>query len=152
MRGAIRAAVFAAHRYDAGCPKSGFCALHAAVGKELPCGPRACHKFVGPRLEREPTSPEMVRVRYLVHLESMVNVGCKFGPNDLDPQSWEELICLAMERSRIDRLVTAAKDREREGGAPKATPAEAAALRANREQLGVPAAGQSLLPPAKRGK
>lgn len=147
MRGALRAALFAAHRYDAGCPKTGLCSLHSVFGKEVPCAPGACTKFVGPRLERDPEAVESARVRHLVHIESMVNVGCKFGPNDLDPATWEELIWLAMERGRMDRLVNAAKDRNRDAGAKD--PKEEDALRKARELGGAGSAGAtgaSLLP------
>jgi hypothetical protein len=145
----LRAALFHAHRHEAGCPKSGICSLHQAVGKPLPCGPESCNKFVGPRVEPEPTAPEGVRVRYLVHLESMVNVGCKFGPNDLDPDTWGELVALAIERARMDRLIHAAKDKAREGGAKETRETEEA-LRASREQLGIPGAGKSLFASAPK--
>lgn len=44
-------------------------------------------------------------MKYLVRLESLINVGCKFRPDDLPPGVWDELIALALERAFVDKLV-----------------------------------------------
>lgn len=44
-------------------------------------------------------------IQHLVRLESLINVGCHFGPNDLSPETWDALIAMALERQFIDRLV-----------------------------------------------
>lgn len=83
----------------------------------------------------------MPRVRHIVRLESMVNVGCKFGPNDLKPDQWRDLIVLAQERNWIDEKVQEHREKAREEQA-KIDKAMAEARKAS----GVPSPGQSLFP------
>jgi hypothetical protein len=81
-----------------------------------------------------------VRVRYLVRLESMVNVGCKFGPNDLPADVWDQLVTLAMERAFVDRLVQKRHDRQGH---------ENRAMGKARATTGVPPPGGTLFPTKK---
>ena len=53
----------------------------------------------------------VVRLQHLVRLEAMHNVGCTFGPNDLSPYEWDELIVLAQERQRMDEAVRKHRDK-----------------------------------------
>jgi hypothetical protein len=61
--------------------------------------------------ELPPHDPDLRRrIGFLIRLESMVNVGCKFGPNDLTPDTWDQLVALALERQFVQGLL----DRRRE--------------------------------------
>lgn len=91
----------------------------------------------------------MARVRFLVRVESTINVGCKYGPNDLAPEVWSDLILLAQERQWMDRLVQAFHRQLSE-----TKQAEQAALTSLRADAGV-STGRSLFPgpaskPARR--
>lgn len=108
----------------------------------MPCGVEAgCPNLLTP--VEPPADPVFYRrLGYLTKLESLVNVGCAFGPNDLDPRTWNELIMFAMERQRMDEKVRKAQDRKADRG--KAPPEQETAFRAARKELGVPEAGASL--------
>lgn len=56
----------------------------------------------------------MVRVQFLVRIESLVNVGCHFGPDDLPPAVWDELIAYAIERAYIERILDQRRERHSE--------------------------------------
>jgi hypothetical protein len=69
-------------------------------------------------VETTPEANEVLlpRVRHVLRLESMINVGCKYGPDDLAPEVWDELIALSMERAWVDKhLVHDRKKPEDEG-------------------------------------
>lgn len=82
----------------------------------------------------------LVRVSYLTRIESMVNVGCKFAPDDLDPSTWDQLIAVALERQFVEELLR--KRREKKGETN--TQQQAA-----RRQAGVPAPGGTIFKPTK---
>ena len=77
----------------------------------------------------------MARLHHLVRLEAMSNVGCQFGPNDLSPYEWDELILLAQERQRMDESVRRHKDKTRSADRTQAVA---------RKEAGVPPPGASL--------
>lgn len=75
----------------------------------------------------------------------MVNVGCKFGPNDLRPEQWRDLITLAQERHWMDDKV-----QEHREVARKEQEKIDKAMAEARKLSGAPPPGQSLFP--KKGK
>ena len=85
----------------------------------------------------------VVRLQHLVRLEAMHNVGCTFGPNDLSPYEWDELIVLAQERQRMDEAVRKHRDKSRSADQTVATA---------RKDTGVPAPGASLFSVKKAGR
>jgi hypothetical protein len=70
----------------------------------------------------------------------MINVGCKYGPNDLEPSTWDHLIVLASERAFVDRILDRRRDRNKRD--------EAGVNRA-RQQGGLPLPGQTIFPTSK---
>jgi hypothetical protein len=91
-----------------------------------------------------PTLPEydpemMVRVAYIMRVEAMVNVGCKYGPNDLDPSTWDHLLILASERAFVDRVVDARREKHKHSDAGMAKA---------RQVTGAPAPGGTLFKPS----
>lgn len=53
----------------------------------------------------EPDPDHLPYINHLSRIQSMINVGCKFGPDDLEPQVWDGLIAIAMEKKWIqDRI------------------------------------------------
>jgi len=143
LRKHIRCALYHGHKYDLGCPKTGLCTLFKILGTEKPCSPdNGCHSFVGP-VEEQPDQMAVKRLRFLLRIQSMVNVGCTFGPNDLDPRTWSELIMLALEQQRMQDLLREGRDRKNAEKRPAlSAPEEQAALRTNRKELGVPEGGR----------
>lgn len=140
----MRRALYQFRKYDLGCPKSGQCALFLKLGEKRDCGPaNGCKHFLQP-VEEVPASWAMRRITFLTRIESMVNVGCKFAPNDLDPRTWSELIMMALERQRMDDLLRKGKDAQSRKDKP--TPEAEAALRVSRKELGMPETGTSLFP------
>jgi hypothetical protein len=77
----------------------------------------------------------MGRVQFLVRLESLINVGCKFGPNDLAPHVWDELLAMALERQFMESLVDHRRERAR---------AQDSAVSKARQQTGLPQPGQTI--------
>lgn len=55
-----------------------------------------------------------LRVHFLIRVESLINVGCKFRPDDFPAHVWDELIALALERAFVDRLVDQQRRRSQE--------------------------------------
>lgn len=108
MRRILRSALFHARKYDLGCPTEAKCAFFRDQ-QERAC--EGCPKRLTP-VEPLPPPVAGARLRYLTQIESMVAVGCKFGPDDLTPRTWQELIWLRLERDRMDDLIRGAKDRE----------------------------------------
>ncbi len=82
----------------------------------------------------------MVRIQFLVRVESMINVGCKFGPNDLPMHVWDELQAMALERQFVDQLIDRRRERRR-----KQEHAESSA----RSQTGLPQPGQTIFQTSK---
>ena len=33
-------------------------------------------------------------IRHLLHLQNLIQAGCRFGPNDLSPEEWDGLVAL----------------------------------------------------------
>jgi len=81
-----------------------------------------------------------IRVRYLIWVESLITIGCHFGPNDLPADVWDQLLVLNIERSFVDRLVQqqGEKNRKEEGELNKA-----------RAVTGAPAPGGTLFSHSK---
>lgn len=80
------------------------------------------------------------RVAFLLRVEGLINIGCKYGPNDLEPQTWDHLLILGSERSFVDRVVDGRRNKDRQSNA---------ALSKARAQTGVPAPGGTLFKPSK---
>lgn len=91
----------------------------------------------------EYNSDWLVRVRYLVWVESLVNVGCKFQLNDLPMQVWNELIALAQERAFVDRLLH--YRREKQADVDRG-------MSKSREATGLPPPGKSIFSMKGKGK
>jgi len=77
----------------------------------------------------------------------MINVGCKFGPNDLSAETWRELVWFEQEKQWLDDKLS--KHRET---LAKKTVAEKQAIDRQRQELGISPPGQSLFPPAPKGR
>jgi hypothetical protein len=82
----------------------------------------------------------VVRIQYLVRIESLINVGCHFGPDDLPARVWDELIAMALERQFVDRLVDYRRDRQS---------SQETALNKARQQVGLPPPGGTIFTPSK---
>ena len=80
------------------------------------------------------------RLHYLMWVESMVNVGCHFGPNDLEASTWDQLIALAVERQFVEKILSDRRDKrgQQDVAADKA-----------RQQTGIPKPGATLFKPTK---
>jgi hypothetical protein len=86
------------------------------------------------------------RFAFLVRLENMKEVGCRFTLDDFNASTWDELIVLAQERAFMDSVIATArheKDAQRDRH-ESYTPSAQAEVNAARAQLGVPPPGQSL--------
>lgn len=89
-----------------------------------------------PAIEPPPHNTTLlVRIQYLVRLESLINVGCKFGPDDLPARVWDELLAMALERQFVDTLVEWRRDRQR---------AQERSVSKARQQTGLPGPGQTI--------
>lgn len=89
-----------------------------------------------PVIAPPPHDPALfVRVQYLIGVESLINVGCHFGPDDLPARVWDELIAMNIERSFMDRLVDHRRETKRE--------VDHAVEKAH-QVTGLPRAGESL--------
>jgi hypothetical protein len=80
----------------------------------------------------------------IARVESMINVGCKFGPNDLAPDAWDHLILLAQERQWIRKKVDDQKKKTKAGPEAGLTTEGKAAIQKQRRELGIPPPGQSI--------
>ena len=138
LRGAIRQVMYRERRH---------------VGCELDCqckeGCTCPHHMVIEGLSTEfPELAVMTRIRHLSRLEAMINVGCKFGPNDLAPEQWSELIIMAEERNWMDRRIDRFRERKRKGDREVES-----ALSKGRKELNIPPPGQAIFSkPAGRKK
>lgn len=120
----VRSALYAEKRDSFGCQVPGCsCPRHLRLG--LP----------------DPDPRCLLRLRHIVRLESLIQVGCKFGPNDLTPDQWRDLIILAQERNWIDERVQAHREQLR-----KEQEQIDRALAEARRQSGIPPPGQSIFP------
>lgn len=123
------------------------------VGCELDCQcPEGCtcpHHLVIDGLSDElPDAVVMGRIAHLVRLEAMINVGCKFGPNDLAPDQWSQLIVMAEERNWMEKRIDQFRERQRKGQREIDK-----ALSKGRKELNIPAPGGSIFSkPAARKK
>lgn len=61
----------------------------------------------------EPDARLVTRARFLFKLEAMQAVGCAFHLNDLDRDTWNELIALKRARNWIDEQVERQRERIR---------------------------------------
>ena len=80
------------------------------------------------------------RVRFLIHIESLVNVGCKYGPDDLPAHVWDELVTLSVERMRLERIIDRRRERQRTQNQQEM---------AARDKAGTPQPGQTLFPSSR---
>jgi hypothetical protein len=137
----MRAVLYERHKYDLDCPTEEKCHLFANHG-----GYKACSGCPKELKVKPPELDEryLPRVKYLARIDNMISIGCKFGPNDLPPEVWDQLILLAQERSWIREKVDKQKNkRDPNSGLSKEGKA---ALEKQRKELGVPAPGQSIFP------
>jgi hypothetical protein len=85
------------------------------------------------------------RIRYITRLEGMVSAGCKFSPNDLDPETWDHLLVLLSERNwmreKVDKQWKTSRDPH-----PYLSEEGKKALELHRKEQGIPPPGQSLFP------
>lgn len=123
LRLVLRAMLYARERHGFGCDKD-------------PCD---CRRHL--RLDIPDTFDArfIPRVKHITRLESLINIGCKFGPNDLEPDQWRDLVILATERQWIQQRVQEFRDTLRGQDANVAD-----AQKAVRQAAGLPAPGQSL--------
>ena len=119
----MRCVFYQGRRNDFGCE-----------GNECECG-----KHLILAGYEEPDARLLRRVRFLIKIESMQLVGCTFHVNDLDRDTWEELIMLKRARNWIDAEVESQRDRIR-----KQKEAEEKGMAIARKEMGIPAPGKSL--------
>jgi hypothetical protein len=100
------------------------------------CG---CEKHLTLTGLREPDSHLLPRIRHLVRLESMINVGCKFRPDDLTWEQWEELSVLSQERAWMDEKV-----REYDADLREKKSEVQQKIHEHRKKAGLPAPGKSI--------
>ena len=82
----------------------------------------------------------MARIQFLLRIESLINVGCKFQPDDLPMHVWDELIAMALERQFVDRIVDKRRSRHRQ---------QDRALQQARKQTGLPPPGGTIFKHSK---
>lgn len=92
-----------------------------------------------------PTLPEydaalIPRVVFLLRVEALINIGCKYGPGDLEAQTWDHLLILGSERAFVDRLVDGRRNKRQQSEAE---------MSKARQQTGVPAPGGTLFKTTK---
>jgi hypothetical protein len=120
---AIRCALYESRRDTFGC-------------KVVDC---TCGRHLSLPGYEEPDTPMLGRVRFLVKIEMLQGAGCTFLLNDLDRDTWNELIALKQARFWIDEQVDAQRDRIRQ-----AQELEKKATDEIRKELHIPGPGQSL--------
>lgn len=102
------------------------------------CGCRKHLRF--PDLDAMATETGLFpRFRHILRLEGMINVGCKFSPNDLEWDQWRDLQVVSIERQWIQEQVRELRDTLRED-----TKQAHEGMAAARQAAGVPGPGQSL--------
>jgi hypothetical protein len=79
----------------------------------------------------------MARIQFLVRVESLINVGCKYGPNDLPARVWDELVTMALERQFVDRVIDQRRARNQR---------QEQAMGKARQQTGLPNPGGTIFP------
>lgn len=137
----MRGALYEGRKHDLGCPEDDYCVIHRRLGREVPCGAEAgCPNWVRCAAPAPPAEA-LRRISFLVRLESMANVGCKWQVNDLSFDVWTELIILATERQRLDRLIREQQEASREAEREANTKADEA-----RQMDKIPPPGASLFP------
>jgi len=80
------------------------------------------------------------RMGYLLRTAAMIEVGCCYAPNDLEPATWDHLLILASERAFVDRLVDKRREKSKEHGK---------VMSQARKVAGTPAPGGTLFKPSK---
>ena len=80
------------------------------------------------------------RVMYLLRVEALIEVGCTYSPNDLEPQTWDHLLILSSERAFVDKIMDRHRDRQRE---------HSKAMGKARAVAGTPPPGATLFKPSK---
>jgi len=138
LRAAIRAVLLESHKLDLGCPTEEKCQLIVLQGLTA-CG--GCSKYVDIPIPEFDTLL-ITRLKLVVRWESLVNVGCKFGPNDLSPRQWNDLIMLAQERQYVDEQIRRLRDGGK--GSSKLPGDATVRLVEGRKKAGIPGPGQSL--------
>lgn len=107
FRADLRRALYGAYRFELGCPGEAQCDLYEARQFKA-C--RECPKLLRP-VEDDPRPTSVPRIKHLMTVEGMVTVGCRFAPDDLPWQTWQDLMALKGERNRLDKLVFEQKSR-----------------------------------------
>lgn len=94
-----------------------------------------------------PDAEEMYlpRTSYIIRVENMINVGCKFGPDDLQPEAWDHLIIFAQEKAWITRKVDDQR-REKDSPHPGLSAEAVKEIEKIRKEEGIPAPGHSIFP------
>lgn len=120
------------------------CALYQGRRNEFGCkGKRDQECDCGRHLVIEgydtPDAQILTRLSFLAKLEALQAVGCVFHLNDLDRDTWNELITLKRARNWIDQKIDEQRDRIR-----TAQELEKKAMDVARQEAGVPPPGQSL--------
>lgn len=142
IRATFRSILYESHKYDLGCPKEENCSLFKNFGGLKAC--EGCPKHL--KVNAPELDPSlMLRVRYILHLENLVNVGCKFSPNDLSPKTWDHMIVLAQERNWIREKVNEQR-RATDKPHPNVDRDAEQRIEDQRKSLGVPSPGQSIFP------
>lgn len=139
LRAAFRSVLCENHKLDLGCPTEQKCHLFKNNGGLKACA--GCPKhFKYTELPFE--SAYAPRIKFISRIESMINVGCKFGPNDLAPEIWTELIVLAQERSWVQGEIDRQRRENKE--AVQVDPLAQKELDKVRREQGIPPVGQSI--------
>lgn len=142
LSGSIRALLVEQHKYDLGCPTEQKCSLYKNHGQEKACeGCPKKLKISAPELDID----VLPRIKYLLRIEGMVNVGCNFGPDDLSPETWDELIVLHRERNKVRDQIAEQRKRANEEH-PNLGPEAQKLIAEQRRELGIPPPGVPILP------
>ncbi|HET9562679.1 MAG TPA: hypothetical protein VFP01_11265 [Propionibacteriaceae bacterium] len=85
--------------------------------------------------------PELfTRVALLFRLEALINIGLKYGPDDLEASTWDHLLILASERAFVDRILDGRRDKHRQ---------DDQMMQRARSASGTPAPGGTLFKPTR---
>lgn len=117
------------------------CVLYQARRSEFGCKRLDCDCELHLRVEgyEEPDARLVARGHFLFRLEALQAVGCVFHQNDLDRDTWDELIALKRARHWIDEQVEEQRERIRTA---KELIKKAATVAA--QESGLPPPGRSL--------
>jgi hypothetical protein len=148
LQAAVKLSLYQSHWRDLGCPKDGVCSFFRQLGKTIQCSDATdCKKHL-PAPKEKVDSVYYPRVKYLYRIESMIAVGCKFGPDDLDPATWTGLITISSERQKLlDKISERRKVEHQKGEDPIASGVDAEGKKKiadARTEMGIPPPGVSL--------